>query len=84
MWTIYTRALARAPSAIQANVLNTAANFVCAALAGVALFGEKLDRLWWIGASLLIAGTVIIGKRNSEGNTGDEVEAKNSIDKKTN
>ncbi len=64
MWALYTRALARAPSAIQANVLNTAANFVLAALAGMLLFGERLESLWWIGASLLIAGTVIIGKRS--------------------
>jgi uncharacterized membrane protein len=65
MWTLYTRALASAPSAIQANVMNTAANFVLAALFGVILFGETLGGSWWLGASLLIAGTVIIGKRTS-------------------
>ncbi len=63
MWALYTHALAQAPSTLQANVLNTAANFVLAAVAGMLLFGEKLGGFWWVGAALLVAGTVIIGRR---------------------
>jgi drug/metabolite transporter (DMT)-like permease len=71
MWALYTRALARAPSAIQANVVNTAANFVAAALLGLALFGESLPPLWWAGAGLLVAGTVMIGRRSDGKAKGD-------------
>jgi drug/metabolite transporter (DMT)-like permease len=66
MWGLYTRALASAPSAIQANIVNTAVNFVVAALLGLALFGERLPPLWWVGAVLLVAGTVLIGRRTDE------------------
>jgi drug/metabolite transporter (DMT)-like permease len=79
MWGLYTNALRRSPSAIQCNVLNTSANFVCAALAGNAIFGESLPGLWWVGAALLIAGTVIIGKRA----TGAETERVGEEKKKT-
>jgi len=71
MWALYTRALATAPSAVQANVVNTSSNFISAALLGALLFGEQLPGRWWIGAGLLIAGTVVIGMR-----TDDEVKEK--------
>jgi drug/metabolite transporter (DMT)-like permease len=66
MWGLYTQALANAPSAIQANIVNTAVNFVVAALLGLAIFGESLPPLWWVGASLLVAGTVLIGRRSED------------------
>jgi drug/metabolite transporter (DMT)-like permease len=66
MWSVYTRALAAAPSAVHANVVNTAANFVVAALLGLAVFGERLPPLWWAGAALLVTGTVIIGRRSDD------------------
>jgi uncharacterized membrane protein len=78
MWALYTRALAAAPSAVHANIVNTAANFVVAALCGAMLFGEVLSGRWWVGAGLLVAGTVIIGRGRGvdegvdEGSGGDE------------
>lgn len=31
---------------------------------GMAIFSEKLPSLWWVGASLLIVGNVIAGRKN--------------------
>ena len=33
------------------------------ALLGLAIFGERLPALWWVGAAGLVAGNVIIGRR---------------------
>lgn len=33
------------------------------ALLGLIIFGEKLPPLWWVGAGLLAAGNVVIGRR---------------------
>ena len=33
------------------------------AILGWMIFGEKLPPLWWLGASLLAAGNVVIGRR---------------------
>jgi len=63
MWALFTRALSLSPSAVKVNVINTAANFIITALLGALIFGESLPLIWWIGATLLIAGSVIIGMR---------------------
>ncbi|KAF2396692.1 hypothetical protein EJ06DRAFT_483172 [Trichodelitschia bisporula] len=63
MWGLFTRALSLAPSAVHANVVNTSSNFIIAALLGVAVFGERLPPQWWLGAALLITGSVIIGRQ---------------------
>lgn len=63
---LFTSALSRSPSAVHANILNTIANFVLTALIGNLLFAERLPGLWWVGASMLIAGGVIIGQRDTE------------------
>ena len=31
------------------------------------VFGEKLPGLWWVGASGLVVGNVVIGRREEEG-----------------
>ena len=33
------------------------------ALLGLAIFGERLPSLWWVGAAGLVVGNVIIGRR---------------------
>lgn len=33
------------------------------ALLGLAIFGERLPALWWVGAAGLVVGNVIIGRR---------------------
>ncbi|OQN97363.1 hypothetical protein B0A48_16427 [Cryoendolithus antarcticus] len=48
---------------VRVSVLNTSANFFVTAILGWGVFGEKLPALWWLGASLLVAGSVIIGRR---------------------
>lgn len=37
------------------------------ALLGLIVFGERLPPLWWLGAGLLVAGNVIIGRRQEDG-----------------
>jgi drug/metabolite transporter (DMT)-like permease len=66
MWAFYTNALSRAPSAVHANIVNTSSNFVITALLGAMVFGERLPLLWWVGAGLLISGSVVIGKRDGQ------------------
>lgn len=36
------------------------------ALLGLAIFGERLPALWWVGAAGLVVGNVIIGRREEK------------------
>lgn len=63
MWTLFTKALARGTSTTQVSIINTSANFMITALLGLIIFSESLPPLWWLGAALLVAGNVIIGRR---------------------
>jgi len=71
MWTLFTTALARGDSTTQVSIMNTSSNFVLTALLGFAIFSEALPPLWWLGASLLVAGNVIIGRKD-EGKQPDD------------
>ncbi|KAI2626170.1 hypothetical protein GGS21DRAFT_530412 [Xylaria nigripes] len=71
MWTLFTQALAKGNSTTQVSVMNTSTNFVITALLGLAIFAESLPPLWWAGATLLVAGNVIIGRQNE----GEEANA---------
>ncbi|KAF2103150.1 hypothetical protein NA57DRAFT_72132 [Rhizodiscina lignyota] len=73
MWALFTRALTLAPSAIRVNVLNTASNFLITAVVGLLVFSEALPALWFLGAAMLVAGSVIIGAREEKGQ--NKVEA---------
>lgn len=55
--------------------MNTSSNFIVTALLGIAVFSEKLPPLWWAGASLLVVGNVITGRRND----GDESAAAEAV-----
>lgn len=66
MWTLFTKALSRSPSTTQVSILNTSSNFMLTAFLSLLIFSELLPPLWWVGASLLIAGNVIIGRRDEE------------------
>ncbi|KAI8628293.1 hypothetical protein F5Y19DRAFT_147690 [Xylariaceae sp. FL1651] len=68
MWTLFTKALAKGHSTTQVSIMNTSTNFMITALLGLAIFAESLPPLWWAGATLLVAGNVIIGRKD-EGNT---------------
>lgn len=63
MWSLFTAALTRASSTTRVSVINVSANFFSTALLGLVLFGERLPPLWWVGAGLLAAGNVVIGRR---------------------
>lgn len=71
MWTLFTTALARGTSATQVSIINTSTNFIITAMLGMLIFSEKLPSLWWAGASLLIVGNVIAGRKND----GEEAPA---------
>ncbi|KAI0538464.1 hypothetical protein GGR58DRAFT_467949 [Xylaria digitata] len=64
MWTLFTQALAKGNSTTQVSIMNTSTNFMITALLGFAIFAEALPPLWWVGATLLVAGNVIIGRKD--------------------
>lgn len=64
MWALFTKALARGTSTTQVSILNTSSNFMITALLGLIIFSESLPPLWFLGAGLLVAGNVIIGRRD--------------------
>ncbi|CAK7228141.1 hypothetical protein SBRCBS47491_006803 [Sporothrix bragantina] len=72
MWTLFTRALKAGHSATQVSIMNTSANFVLTALLGLAIFSESLPPLWWAGATMLVAGNVIIGRKDEGSQEGEE------------
>jgi hypothetical protein len=64
MWGLFTRALTLASSTVRVSIINTSANFIVTAVLGALVFSEKLPGQWWLGASMLVAGSVIIGMRD--------------------
>ncbi|KAK3116841.1 hypothetical protein LTR53_002405 [Teratosphaeriaceae sp. CCFEE 6253] len=80
MWGLFTRALTLATSTVRVSVINTSANFMLTAVLGAAIFGESLPGLWWLGASFLVAGSVIIGR----GEEGKDVGVASTTGNETN
>lgn len=78
MWGLFTRALTLASSTVRVSVINTSANFMITAVLGALIFSEALPGVWWLGAAFLVAGSVIIGRRE-EGNKAG-VEATTGIE----
>jgi hypothetical protein len=77
MWTLFTKALARGTSTVQVSIINTSSNFMITAILGFFIFTESLPPLWWLGAAMLVAGNVIIGRREEDDpakGTRDEIE----------
>ncbi|KAI1877098.1 uncharacterized protein JN550_001170 [Neoarthrinium moseri] len=64
MWTLFTKALARGTSTTQVSIMNTSSNFMITAILGFMIFSESLPPLWWVGAAMLVAGNVIIGRKD--------------------
>ncbi|OJD19364.1 hypothetical protein AJ78_00634 [Emergomyces pasteurianus Ep9510] len=69
MWALFTRALTASPSSTKVAITNTTANFLLTALLGMAVFGEKVDGLWWVGAALMAGGCVVVGMREGAAET---------------
>ena len=63
MWGLFTRALTLASSTVRVSIINTSANFIVTAVLSFFIFKESLPGLWWLGAAMLVAGSVIIGMR---------------------
>ena len=63
MWGLFTRALTLASSTVRVSIINTSANFIVTAVLSFMIFSESLPGLWWLGAALLVAGSVTIGRR---------------------
>jgi drug/metabolite transporter (DMT)-like permease len=63
MWGLFTRALTLASSTVRVSIINTSANFIVTAVLGALIFNEKLPGMWWLGAAMLVTGSVIIGMR---------------------
>ena len=78
MWGLFTRALTLASSTVRVSVINTSANFMITAVLGALIFSEALPGLWFVGAALLVAGSVIIGAREEENKAA--VEATTGIE----
>ncbi|KJX95632.1 hypothetical protein TI39_contig4100g00002 [Zymoseptoria brevis] len=70
MWGLFTRALTLATSTVRVSVINTSANFMLTAVLGTMIFREELPGLWWLGAALLVTGSVIIGRREEGRDVG--------------
>ncbi|KAI0132687.1 hypothetical protein BJ170DRAFT_680566 [Xylariales sp. AK1849] len=73
MWTLFTKALARGSSTTQVSIMNTSSNFMITAILGLVIFSESLPPLWWLGAAMLVAGNVIIGRKEESGTATDDV-----------
>lgn len=71
MWGLFTRALTLASSTVRVSIINTSANFVITAVMGWIIFTETLPGLWWLGAAMLVAGSVIIGRREEGKESGN-------------
>lgn len=69
MWTLFTTALARGTSTTQVSIMNTSTNFVLTALLGLFIFSEALPPVWWAGAAMLVAGNVIVGRKDESKDT---------------
>ena len=85
MWALFTTALSRGSSTTRVSIINVSSNFVITAVLGFFIFAEALPPLWWVGAALLVAGNVIIGRRDEGHQDGkkagapqDDVESANS------
>lgn len=85
MWSLFTTALARGKSATQVSIMNTSTNFLVTAFTGLLIFSESLPPMWWAGASLLVAGSVIAGRKdegdgNKDAAPGESVPAGSNLE----
>jgi drug/metabolite transporter (DMT)-like permease len=59
MWSLFVRAMAGSTS-VRASVINNASNYFLSGTAGWLLFGELLPPMWWLGASFICVGLVLV------------------------
>lgn len=73
MWALFTAALTRSSSTTRVSIVNVSSNFFITAVLGALIFGEKLPLGWWLGAGLLAAGNVVIGRREEAEKPGGTI-----------
>ena len=73
MWVLFTRALTLGTTT-RVSIINTSANFLITAILGLLIFREALPLLWFLGAAMLVAGNVVIGRREEEGDKTPRVD----------
>lgn len=71
MWFLFTRALTLATSSTRVTIINTSTNFLLTAVLGYFIFRESLPPLWFLGAAMLVAGNVVIGRREEQEKGGN-------------
>ncbi|KAK3729572.1 hypothetical protein QZH41_017188 [Actinostola sp. cb2023] len=74
MWTLFVKSLRKCSSTAVATVTNTGSNLVCTAILGIVFFGETQTMKWWIGASMIIMGLVLIHHSNKSKRMDDAVD----------
>ncbi|WEW57738.1 hypothetical protein PRK78_003205 [Emydomyces testavorans] len=79
MWALFTRALTASSSSTQVTITNTTANFLVTALLGIMVFHERVAPLWWLGATIMAAGCIIVGLREEEGKPKDSSVVGNEL-----
>ncbi|KAL2914939.1 hypothetical protein HK105_205482 [Polyrhizophydium stewartii] len=67
MWKTFTSALSRADASIHVTVINSAANMIVTGLCGLAVFGEPVRLQWWVGATLVVVGSILMGRSEHGG-----------------
>lgn len=72
MWSLFTTALAKGNSTTQVSIMNTSSNFVLTAILGSVIFSESLPPLWWLGAAMLVAGNVVVGRKDEGAPRGND------------
>jgi uncharacterized membrane protein len=66
MWITFTRALHLTPSSLYVTTINTAANITFTGIMSFILFYENLSIRWWIGAILVVIGSVLMSTDSSK------------------
>lgn len=63
MWYSFTRALqVEHQTSAAVSIVSSVTNFLTTAMLGVLLFNDTLTPTWWVGAFLIILGTVLLRK----------------------
>eukprot|EP00898_Chlorokybus_atmophyticus_P005891 jgi/Chlat1/6302/Chrsp44S09055 len=70
MWSVHVRGLASLPS-LQATAINFASNFLAGGALGMLLFHETLPLKWWLGASCISLGVLLLNKASREEKQAD-------------
>ncbi|XP_031563169.1 transmembrane protein 42-like [Actinia tenebrosa] len=74
MWTLFVKSLRKCSSTAVATVTNTGSNLVCTAILGVTFFEESQSLRWWIGASLILMGLILIHHSSKTNNILDNTD----------